>query len=151
MGILTYECLTGTTPFVAGDPMEGYRKIIKCRVPWPAQLSASARDFIDKLLTVDPTRRLGCLKGGAKDVRQHPWYQGLDFRALESKQLPAPYVPKIKSATDDSNFQFYEDDGIRNYPQESPVWRAHLTASSFLTGDSSLLTRALAGQSSPSL
>ena len=42
----------------------------------------------------------------------------LDFRALESKQLPAPYVPKIKSSTDDSNFDTYTDEGKINYPQE---------------------------------
>ena len=65
-------------------------------MPWPAQLSMLAKDFIDRLLTVDPTRRLGCLKNGSKDVRNHPWFQGLDFRALEAKSLPAPYVPKIK-------------------------------------------------------
>jgi CRP-like cAMP-binding protein len=118
VGILTFECLTGTTPFVSNDPMEGYRKIIKCRVPWPAQLSMLAKDFIDRLLTVDPTRRLGCLKAGSKDVRAHSWFQGLDYRALESKQLPAPYVPKIKSATDDSNFDTYTDEGKINYPQE---------------------------------
>jgi len=118
VGILSFECLTGTTPFVSNDPMEGYRKIIKCRVPWPAQLSMLAKDFIDRLLTVDPTRRLGCLKNGSKDVRNHPWFQGLDFRALEAKSLPAPYVPKIKSMTDDSNFDTYTDEGKLNYPQE---------------------------------
>merc|ERR1711871_1200924 len=118
VGILSFECLTGTTPFVSNDPMEGYRKIIKCRVPWPAQLSSPARDFIDKLLCVDPTRRLGCLKGASKDVRGHPWFQGIDFRALEAKSLPAPYVPKIKSMTDDSNFDTYTDEGKANYPQE---------------------------------
>jgi len=118
VGILSFECLTGTTPFVSNDPMEGYRKIIKCRVPWPAQLSSMARDFIDRLLCVDPSRRLGCLKGGSKDVRTHPWFTGLDFKALEAKQHPAPYVPKIKSSTDDSNFDTYTDEGKLNYPQE---------------------------------
>jgi serine/threonine protein kinase len=118
VGILAFECLTGTTPFVSNDPMEGYRKIIKCRVPWPAQLSVLAKDFIDKLLCVDPTRRLGCLKGGSKDVRGHAWFQGIDHKALEQKALPAPYVPKIKSDTDDSNFDVYTDEGKANYPQE---------------------------------
>jgi len=118
VGILAFECLTGTTPFVSNDPMEGYRKIIKCRVPWPAQLSTLARDFIDRLLCVDPSRRLGCLKGSSKDVRSHPWFQGLDFKALEAKQLPAPYTPKIKSQTDDSNFDQYTDEGKINFPQE---------------------------------
>ena len=49
MGILTYECLTGTTPFVANDPMEGYRKIIKCRVPWPSSFTSNAKDCTDTL------------------------------------------------------------------------------------------------------
>ena len=118
VGILAFECLTGTTPFVSNDPMDGYRKIIKCRVPWPSQLSTPAREFIDRLLCVDPSRRLGCLKGGSKDVRGHHWFTGLDFKALEAKQHPAPYVPKIKSATDDSNFDTYTDEGKANYPQE---------------------------------
>jgi len=119
VGILTFECLTSQTPFVSNDPMEGYRKIIKCRVPWPPHLQPMARDFIDHLLTVDPSRRLGTLKNGPKDVKAHPWFTGFDFKKLENKQLPAPYVPKIKSQTDDSNFDHYEDEGKKNYPQEN--------------------------------
>jgi len=119
VGILTFECLTSQTPFVSNDPMEGYRKIIKCRVPWPPHLQPMARDFIDRLLTVDPSRRLGTLKNGPKDVKAHPWFTGFDFKKLENKQLPAPYVPKIKSQTDDSNFDHYEDEGKKNYPQEN--------------------------------
>jgi len=118
VGILAFECLTGTTPFVSNDPMETYRKIIKCRVPWPAQLMSLTKDFIDRLLCVDPSRRLGCLKGGSTDVRKHPWFQGLTWKTLEDKQLPAPYVPKIKSNTDDSNFDTYTDESKLNYPQE---------------------------------
>jgi len=117
VGILAFECLTGTTPFVANDPMEGYRKIVKCRVPWPSTFSAQAKDFIDKLLCVDQKARLGCLKNGSKDVRTHKWFDGLDFDVLETKSMPAPYVPKIKSPTDDSNFDQFEDDGIQNYPE----------------------------------
>ena len=77
---------------------------IKCRVVWPSQFTAAARDFIDRLLCVDPSRRLGCLKNGPADVKNHPWFVGLDWRALEAKKLPAPHVPKIKSPFDDSNF-----------------------------------------------
>ena len=100
--------------------MEGYRKIIKCRVPWPPHLQPMARDFIDRLLTVDPSRRLGTLKNGPKDVKAHQWFNGFDWKALESKKMPSvPYVPKVKSATDDSNFDHYDDEGKKNYPQEN--------------------------------
>jgi len=119
VGILTFECLTGATPFVSNDPMDGYRKIIKCRVPWPVSISSITRDFIDKLLVVEASKRLGCLRGGSLDVRSHPWFSGLDFKKLEAKKVPAPFVPKIKSHKDDSNFQYFEDDGIRNFPQSN--------------------------------
>jgi len=120
VGILTFECLTSQTPFVSNDPMEGYRKIIKCRVPWPPHLQSQARDFIDRLLTVDPARRLGTLKNGPKDVKQHPWFKDFDWASLEARKMPSvPYVPKVKSATDDSNFDHYDDEGKKNYPQEN--------------------------------
>jgi serine/threonine protein kinase len=116
VGILTYECLTGTTPFVSNDPMEGYRKIIKCRVPWPSNFSSLAKDFMDKLIVVDPARRLGCTKTGPAGVKEHQWFNGLSWKDLEAKAVPAPHVPKIKSQLDDSNFDEYEDEGIQNYP-----------------------------------
>uniref|UniRef100_A0A7S0J4A9 cGMP-dependent protein kinase n=1 Tax=Calcidiscus leptoporus TaxID=127549 RepID=A0A7S0J4A9_9EUKA len=118
VGILTFECLTGATPFVSNDPMEGYRKIIKCKVPWPHAIQPATRSFIDALLCVDPTRRLGALKNGSLDVRNHEWFKGLDWKKLDAKKLSAPHVPKIKSATDDSNFDRYEDEGIRNFPKD---------------------------------
>ena len=80
VGILTYECLAGTTPFVCSDPMEGYRKIIKCRVPWPSSFSNNAKDFMDRLIVVEPTRRLGCLKNGPAGVKEHPWLKGVNWK-----------------------------------------------------------------------
>ena len=52
-------------------------------------------------------------------MRQHIWFSGLDFKALEAKTWPAPYIPKIKSATDDSNFDTYTDEGKADYPEEN--------------------------------
>jgi hypothetical protein len=34
------------------------------------------RDLISKLLTADLSRRLGNLRDGAKDIRNHPWFKG---------------------------------------------------------------------------
>jgi serine/threonine protein kinase len=118
VGILSFECLTGQTPFVSNDPMECYRKIIKGHVPFPPQFTTMSRAFIERLLCVDPSRRLGSLKGGSKDVRSHSWFSLFDFKSLEAKVYTAPWVPQIKSATDDSNFDTYTDEGRNNYPHE---------------------------------
>jgi len=120
VGILAFECLTGNTPFISEDPMEGYRKIIKCKVQWPGLIMPQAKDFMDQLLTVEPKKRMGCRAAGTKEVRAHPWFAKIDFKALEAKELAAPYVPKIKSVTDASNFDVYDtDEGKLNFPEEN--------------------------------
>ena len=103
-GILTFECLTGVTPFVCEDQMESYRRIIKCQIKYPKSFSKGACEYLDRLLVADPKKRLGCLKGGPADVKKLSWFDGLDWKAQYDKTLPAPHVPSIKSATDDSNF-----------------------------------------------
>lgn len=62
-----------------------------------AQLSVLAKDFIDRLLCVDPTRRLGCLKGGAKDVRGHPWFQVIANPERRPRRVPCT-APCIQGA-----------------------------------------------------
>lgn len=97
----------------------GYKKIIKGFIAWPPEISAIAKDFMTRLLEREPCDRLGCLKGGSADVRTHQWFRGLDFAALEAREVPAPYVPSVKSGTDDSNFDYYDvDEGKLNYPGE---------------------------------
>jgi len=114
-GILTFECLTGVTPFVCEDQMESYRRIIKCQIKYPKSFSKGACEYLDRLLVADPKKRLGCLKGGPADVKKLSWFDGLDWKAQYDKTLPAPHVPSIKSATDDSNFDEFEDEAILQY------------------------------------
>jgi len=128
VGILTFECLTGKSPFVHDDHGEMYRRIVKRKLNWPSNIQGEARDFIDKLLNIDPLRRLGANINvpAGQDVRKHNWFvnevvnkQKFDFAALEAKKYPAPFVPKIRSPTDASAFDPYgEDDGKLNYPEE---------------------------------
>lgn len=54
--------------------------------------------------------RLGNLKGGSEDIKQQKWFQGFDFEALLKKQMKAPWLPKVNSATDTSNFDPYGAD-----------------------------------------
>jgi cGMP-dependent protein kinase len=128
-GILAYECLMGVTPFVCDDQMESYRKIIKCKVAWPRSFSAGAKEFEEKLIVADPKKRMGCLKNGPADVKNLSWFKDLDWKKLEAKQMTAPHVPKIKSNTDDSNFDDFEDEAIlhykkANYKKEDPDFAA---------------------------
>ena len=69
-----------------------------------------------KLLSVNPSFRLGNLSGGVDDIIKDPFFASLDWTALRSKQLPAPFTPPMKNPTDSSNFDHYDEaDSIPRY------------------------------------
>lgn len=53
------------------------------------------RDLVKRLLTHSPSQRLGSLKGGALDVKAHPWFKDFDWESFEKQTMPAPYIPKV--------------------------------------------------------
>ncbi len=65
------------------------------------EISNEARDFVERLLDKSPLTRLGC--DSAENVRAHSWFGsdesrstgggGLDWGALERKEIPPVYVP----------------------------------------------------------
>jgi protein kinase A len=66
-------------------------------------------DLIRKLLTPEPSERLGSAKGGAEDVKKHTFYKKLAWQSLLTKKIEAPYKPTIKNAFDTSNFEAFDD------------------------------------------
>ncbi len=57
-----------------------------------------------KLLARDPVIRLGNLRGGVEEIRQQQWFKDFDFDGMLTRRIPAPWVPRIRSSTDASNF-----------------------------------------------
>lgn len=116
LGILMYEMLVGHPPFFDSTPFGTYEKIIAAKIHFPAHVDAGARDLISSLLTVDVSKRLGNLRGGANDVMQHPWFHGVDWQSLLHRQLPAPFVPHQSHPSDSSNFDNYNHYDVSNMP-----------------------------------
>ena len=56
----------------------------------------------------DPTKRYGNLKNGVKDITGHRFLK-IDWDKLLKRQLTPPYIPKVKSIDDISNFESYPD------------------------------------------
>ncbi|KAK2654486.1 hypothetical protein Ddye_014342 [Dipteronia dyeriana] len=92
-GIFLYELLHGTTPFkgqgnratlfnVVGQPL---------RFPDTPQVSFVARDLIRGLLVKEPQKRIA-YKRGATEIKQHPFFEGVNW-ALVRCAMP-PHVPE---------------------------------------------------------
>ena len=56
-------------------------------VPKKATVSKNALDLITGMLQRKPTERLGCLAGGYRDIKNHPWMQEVNFVKLVKKQI----------------------------------------------------------------
>jgi len=53
-------------------------------------------------MTKDPNKRLG--HNGAQEIQNHPWFDKLSWEGLLAKKLKAPFVPKLSSDIDLTNF-----------------------------------------------
>lgn len=55
------------------------------------------------LLKKDPTQRMGTVNG-ASEIKNHPWFEGINWNALYHKKYEAPFVPKIGTDADLTHF-----------------------------------------------
>jgi len=115
LGVLLFEMLAGYPPFFDDNPFGVYEKILAGRIHFPSQFDPDAKDLVRKLLAADRTQRLGNLKGGAEDVKTHPYFQSVDWQQLLECKLKPPIPVKAKSDGDTSNFEVYDE------VEETPV------------------------------
>lgn len=101
LGAIMYEMLIGYPPFASPTNTETYAKITNWRqylhFPPDVRLSPAAEHLIRRLLC-DASHRLKT----ATEIKKHPFFRGVKWDALG--QIPAPWVPKLKSMADTSHF-----------------------------------------------
>ncbi len=101
LGILVYEMLCYETPFKSNgdDSWALYRSTVSGRFHMPRHLSPGCTQLINSLLQPDPHKR-----PTARELMKHPWFQDVDWHAMERKQVQAPIVPQLRSPTDTSYY-----------------------------------------------
>ncbi|KAH0627982.1 hypothetical protein JD844_008616, partial [Phrynosoma platyrhinos] len=103
MGIILYEFLVGCVPFFGDTPEELFGQVISDEINWPEKDEApppDAQDLITLLLRQNPLERLGT--GGAYEVKQHQFFQHLDWNSLLRQK--AEFIPQLESEDDTSYF-----------------------------------------------
>jgi protein kinase A len=102
--------VAGYPPFYNDDPMKLYANILQCKPLFTKIFDANCKDLINNLVTADLSKRFGHLVGGVSDIKQHAWFEGLDWIKLLNCQIEAPYIPPVKSDADATNFDVYDED-----------------------------------------
>lgn len=118
LGILIYELLAGYPPFWHQNPIEIYKQIVEKPVVFPQEpaISPEAKDLIRQFCTVDRSRRLGNISGGAAKVKAHPFFRGVDWNAVLNRRRRGPIIPPVRYPGDAQCFDIYpEEDTSREY------------------------------------
>lgn len=116
-GVLVFEMSAGHPPFFASDPMRIYEKIVAGKYRCPGHFSNELKDLVSHILQVDSTRRYGNLRDGVLDFKNHKWFREIDWDSLLNSRVPAPFVPKVKSPGDTTNFDSFDEEKIRESPE----------------------------------
>ena len=76
---------------------------------WPEDISSEARDLLENLLKTKPSERIGNLKDGVDDIKNHAWFRTLNFDHLLNQTITAPHIPNIEHEGDTHHFAIYEE------------------------------------------
>jgi len=103
-GVLVYEMLAGGNPFTEEEEYGLYQQILHMEVTFPPWISEVDQEFISALLERDPFSRLGCFPQNCEAIKDHPFFEEMDWVALQNKEIDPPFKPNISGDKDISNF-----------------------------------------------
>lgn len=90
-GCIIYQLLAGRPPFKAVNDYQTFQKIVGLDYDFPRGFPEVARDLVERLLVLDPQRRLSL-----EHAKNHPFFAGIQWgRGLWDQTAPRlqPYVP----------------------------------------------------------
>lgn len=104
-GIFLYELMHGKTPFKGAGNRATLFNVVGQPLKFPEVPSVTfgARDLIRGLLVKDPQHRLA-YKRGATEIKQHPFFDGMNWALIRSvlpPEIPRPFdlgLSEVKSA-----------------------------------------------------
>eukprot|EP00549_Striatella_unipunctata_P008332 CAMPEP_0118682716 /NCGR_PEP_ID=MMETSP0800-20121206/5632_1 /TAXON_ID=210618 ORGANISM="Striatella unipunctata, Strain CCMP2910" /NCGR_SAMPLE_ID=MMETSP0800 /ASSEMBLY_ACC=CAM_ASM_000638 /LENGTH=474 /DNA_ID=CAMNT_0006579121 /DNA_START=60 /DNA_END=1484 /DNA_ORIENTATION=- len=110
--VMVYEMISGVTPFLEErmDQITLFKRITRGKFYFPQGniMSSEVKELISRILIINPSERLGSFARGAQDIKDHHWFNNLDFKKLLKRELRGPWIPKIKNALDVSNFDSWD-------------------------------------------
>ncbi|KAK8895129.1 Microtubule-associated serine/threonine-protein kinase 2 [Tritrichomonas musculus] len=102
LGVMTYEMLCGIPPFHGETEDETFQKILigSMDLSELEDVSDTCKDFISKLLIMDPMKRLGASR--FEEIMEHPWFEGIDWDRIQ--EIEPVFVPDVQDDKQNTYF-----------------------------------------------
>jgi len=100
LGALMHEMLTGLPPFYTKDREKLFDRIRNGTLAYPSYIRPVAKTTLQSLLQRNPEKRLGAGPSGAEEVKRSPFFEGVDWKAVEQKLIAPPFKPSVSGGAD---------------------------------------------------
>lgn len=100
LGALMYEMLTGLPPYYTRDRDRLFERIRRGELNYPVYVTPVAKSLLQSMLDREPSKRLGGGPGDADEAKQHPFFAGMDFVAIQQRRVTPPFKPAVSQPTD---------------------------------------------------
>jgi len=110
LGLCIYELLLGQLPFYDVKTPRMYNNILKATLNIPDTISKAAQSLIRGLLERDPTKRIGSSAKGAQEIKEHPFFSGINWQQILNMEYDSPFIPLDEPNPNDA--ENLEDDSM---------------------------------------
>ena len=99
LGCVYYEMLTGKMPFkVKGNLIN--QNIFEEKINFDDISNPILVNLISQLLSVNPKKRLGYGEYDAKKIKEHQYFNDVDWNKYLNKEIEPPFLPKLEGELD---------------------------------------------------
>lgn len=119
LGVMMHEFIVGPLPFGrdTDDQLELHKEILEAPLEFPDFINDdTAVSIISGLLERTPELRIGASQKGAKEVKEHPYFEKFDWNALVGRQLKTPWKPNQQSLQ--SQWEMFDSEPVADELEE---------------------------------
>ncbi|VDO49281.1 unnamed protein product, partial [Haemonchus placei] len=106
LGVIVFQMISGEAPFRAVNNFHLMNKIQKLDFSFPAEFPDVPKDFVSKLLVLDPRVRLG--SDNLVDLKSHEFFHGIDWENIMNVEPPGIF-PSIVSGLEEAELKSVDE------------------------------------------
>ena len=126
LGCIFYEMIMGHLPFkIKGNTIKP--EVFEEKLTFKENLNPVLVDLISQLLTINPKKRLGYGESDAKKIKEHPYFNDVDWEKYYNKEIEPPFVPKLEGELDLRYFDKQFTDEPLNSGRSTIISRSNVT------------------------
>ncbi|XP_061553560.1 beta-adrenergic receptor kinase 2 isoform X2 [Phycodurus eques] len=131
LGCMLFKLLRGHSPFrqhKTKDKHEIDRMTLTMNVELPDSFTAELKELLEGLLQRDVAKRLGCQGRGASEVKDHPFFKGIDWQQVYLQKYSPPLIPprgevNAADAFDIGSFDEEDTKGIKLLDSDQELYK----------------------------